>query len=123
MLFARLASRDRALLDPFLPFTKLVLMALYSLPPLQQVVFSAVNRNVAAHYEVGDVKYWWAFHAMTHDMHCLVSDVFRLGQELPLTIFVIRACNAYDVRSYSAEGTTLEAKGFREVIYYVAGII
>ncbi|CAF1375682.1 unnamed protein product [Didymodactylos carnosus] len=80
-----LRSKVRAeLLRPWLPYLKLLLMALYKLPSVKKTVWRGTNLDLSTLYKQGDRCTWWGFSSCTESI--TVADCF-LGESGSRTLF------------------------------------
>ena len=101
ILNTRLRDRDRTLVSPFLPFIKLLLSALYTLPRQSVVVFRGVKKNLLTTFPEGKGKVWWSFSSTTRSLKVLENEMF-VGKKGDRTMFHISTTAAIDIGPYSA---------------------
>ncbi|KAJ9457564.1 Uracil-DNA glycosylase [Diplonema papillatum] len=99
MLNAALRNPDRAVLDPFLPYLRLLFSAVEKQAKKPQSVFRGVALNLASSYKAGSVVTWWAVSSCTP--HMKVARSF-LGKAGPRTLFAIDAVSGVSIRQFSA---------------------
>ncbi|CAF0821056.1 unnamed protein product [Didymodactylos carnosus] len=97
-----LRSKVRAeLLRPWLPYLKLLLMALYKLPSVKKTVWRGTNLDLSTLYKQGDRCTWWGFSSCTESI--TVADCF-LGECGSRTLFCIECENGRLITQYSQFG-------------------
>ena len=101
ILNVRLRDRDRVPLIPFLPFIKLLLSGLYTLPRHSVTVFRGVKKNLKEIYLPNKPKVWWSFSSTTRALQVLESENF-VGKKGDRTMFHIHTTAAIDIGPYSA---------------------
>ena len=113
ILTARLRDKNRTNLAPFLPFLKLLLTALYKLPPcatpaLPLIVYRAGEVDASIQYHPRNQVVWWALNScvvnrgFTSMIHPRTHAPTAAGVKKERTLFVIRALHVIDISNYSA---------------------
>merc|ERR1719247_302624 len=97
-----LRLHDMRGLEPFLPFMKLLLSALYQLPLTHVRTYRGVKLGLYETYNrlVDKVWCWWSFSSTTRDRDVLETPLF-LGTEGERTLFSIHAVGV-DIAPFSA---------------------
>eukprot|EP00698_Gefionella_okellyi_P024208 TRINITY_DN847_c0_g1_i10.p1 TRINITY_DN847_c0_g1~~TRINITY_DN847_c0_g1_i10.p1 ORF type:complete len:393 (-),score=99.70 TRINITY_DN847_c0_g1_i10:69-1247(-) len=101
----RLRERDRELLKPFFPYIRLLLTALYKLPPWAGILFRGVKRDLRADFKPKSKKIWWAFSSAATRLDVMQSEQF-LGKTGDRTLFHIATSMGVDIQRYSAFSTS-----------------
>lgn len=96
----RSKNRDK-LIQPWFPYMKLLLMALFKLPSHTTTVWRGVRLDLRTVYEVGKTYTWWGFSSCTRTISVLQSKLF-LGQEGKRTIFSIECFDGKTIRGHSS---------------------
>merc|ERR1712048_42166 len=101
-LDAALRNHDARSLEPFLPYMKLLLSALYQLPLTHVRTYRGVKLEIFETYNllVGQVWSWWSFSSTTQDRDILDTPLF-LGTEGKRTLFCLNAAGV-DIAAFSA---------------------
>merc|ERR1719247_3515648 len=101
-LNAALRKHDMRSLEPFLPFMKLLLSALYQLPLTHVRTYRGVKLDLFETYNllVDKVWCWWSFSSTTRNRDVLDTPLF-LGTEGKRTLFCINAVGV-DIAPFSA---------------------
>merc|ERR1712037_793932 len=97
-----LRKHDMRSLEPFLPFMKLLLSALYQLPLTHVRTYRGVKLSLFETYNdlVGQVWSWWSFSSTTAGRSVLDTPLF-LGKDGKRTLFCINAVGV-DIAPFSA---------------------
>ena len=98
-----LRQRSRQRLYPLFPYLKLLLTALFKLPPLKITVYRGVHRDLQHLYPKDEDIVWWGFSSTTMNLEVLENPDF-LGTEGKRTMFAIKTKQALDIQRYSAMG-------------------
>ena len=96
----RSKNRNR-IIQPWLLYMKLLLMALFKLPSLTTTVWRGVRLDLRKTYEVGKTYTWWGLSSCTRTLSVLESDLF-LGQEGQRTMFSIDCFDGKRIRAHSS---------------------
>lgn len=107
MLNATLRLEDRDKLKPWFRYLRLFIGALSQLPPVTNVVYRGVRRDMSSEYPLRSNKTWWGFSSCTDTMNLLQSERF-CGTTGSRTIFNIRCRDGRDIRRYSYYATENE---------------
>merc|ERR1712019_61686 len=102
-LNAALRDHDTRALEPFLPYMKLLLSALYQLPLTHVRTYRGVKCELYETYNklVDKVWSWWSFGSTTKDKDVLLGSSLFLGREGKRTLFSINAVGV-DIAPFSA---------------------
>ena len=96
-LFNRtLRSAKRNELKPWFSYLKLIMTALYKLPPVKKTVWRAIRGEVDHQYKKD--KIWWGFSSCTEIRE--VAERF-VGQSGVRTLFKIECINGRSIQSHS----------------------
>ena len=93
-----LRAVNRHGLIPWFPYLKLLLTALFKLPPLTTTVWRGVRGDLSSQYETGQTITWWGVSSCTSSVS--VMDGF-IGNSGSTTLFSIDAKNARSIRHHS----------------------
>lgn len=96
LLNLTLRSEKRNELKPWFPYLKLILAALYKLPPVKKTVWRAVCGDVSNQYQ--KYKIWWGFSSCTENLEVAEQFVKNSDQR---TFFKIECINGRYIQSYS----------------------
>ena len=91
-----LRSERRESLRLWFPYLKLVLTALFKLPPLRSTVWRGVRGNLSDQYD--DDHVWWGFSSCTENMQTMEEFVGKSGVR---TVFNIECTNGKAIRAHS----------------------
>ncbi|CAF1168637.1 unnamed protein product [Rotaria sordida] len=94
----REANRDK--LIPFLCYLKLVLTALWKLPPMKATVWSGVKGDLSTQYSIGKEFVWWGFSSCSESRQFLEQEKF-LGKTGVKTLFRIECETGKSIRAHS----------------------
>jgi hypothetical protein len=94
-------SLNRALVEPFLPYLKLLLSGLYKLPlpDTPKTVYRGVKKQLYADYPADKKCIWWAFSSATATIS--VVNTF-IGISENRSLFAIETRRFVDIRKFSA---------------------
>ncbi|CAF1483272.1 unnamed protein product, partial [Rotaria sordida] len=73
VLNGTLRSKDRNLLIPWFSYLKLLLTALWKLPPVECTVWRGIKANLADEYQQGEKHTWWNLSSTTPTLTLLES--------------------------------------------------
>jgi len=120
ILNSRLRDPLRQRLKPFLFYIKLVLTALYKLPPVAATVYRGVKKDLSNQFSRGRSIIWWSFSSTAASVETMNEDSF-LGQDGDRTMFHIVINDGVDISKLSAleaeeeilllPGTCVEVQG------------
>jgi len=101
-LNAALRKHDTRALEPFLPYMKLLLSALYQLPLTHVRTYRGVKCELYETYNklVDHVWSWWSFSSTTKDKDVLLDSSLFLGREGKRTLFSVNAVGV-DIAPFS----------------------
>jgi len=105
ILNARLRAEEREGLKPFLPYVKLLLSALYKLPPVSALVYRGVKKDLSTEIAKGKAYIWWPFSSTTSSIETLQSEKF-LGKKGKRSLFTLHIISGVDIKNFSAFGQT-----------------
>ncbi|CAF1513826.1 unnamed protein product [Adineta steineri] len=91
-----LRSERREPLKPWFRYMKLILTALYKLPPVKGVVWRGVRGNLSDKYD--DDHIWWGFSSCTESVDIMEQFVGKSGVR---TLFNIECINGKAIRAHS----------------------
>ncbi|CAF1355162.1 unnamed protein product [Didymodactylos carnosus] len=91
---------DRRKLQPWFPFLKLFITALWKLPSTKQVLWRGVKEDLSRNFEVGEEYTWWAISSCTRALNVLESPQY-LGNSGTRTLFNIECYNGKMIRQHS----------------------
>ncbi|CAF3744589.1 unnamed protein product [Rotaria sp. Silwood1] len=114
LLNETLRTEKREKLAPWYTYLKLLLTALYRLPPTKETIFRGVKLDISSQYVVGQQHFWWGLSSCTDSMDLLQSKQF-CGQEGQRTIFFIKCNSGRSIKRhsfYSGEQEILLMPGF-----------
>ena len=102
-LNAALRNHDTRALEPFLPYMKLLLSALYQLPLKHVRTYRGVKLELYETYNklVDHVWSWWSFSSTTKDKDVLLRNPVFLGKGGKRTLFSVNAVGV-DIAPFSA---------------------
>ncbi|CAF1479516.1 unnamed protein product [Rotaria sordida] len=100
-LNATLRSKNRSKLKSWFLYLRLLLAALFRLPPLPQLtVFRGVKLDLSAQFQKGETVVWWGFSSCTTSIEILQMEEF-LGMTGERTMFTIQCHSARDIRKHA----------------------
>ncbi|CAF2095399.1 unnamed protein product, partial [Rotaria magnacalcarata] len=94
----RLENREK--LKPWHSYVKLLLTALFKLPPIYTTVWCSVKGNLDLQYNIGDHIIWWAFSSCTTSLDILSRSEF-LDTSDTRTIFEIECIDGRNIQQHS----------------------
>merc|ERR1712037_275081 len=102
-LNAALRNHGKRRLEPFLPYMKLLLSALYQLPLVQVPTYRGVKRELFETYNLltGKVWCWWSFSSTTRNKEILLKIASFFGTKGKRTLFRMNAVGV-DIAPFSA---------------------
>ena len=98
-----LRSESRDILKPWFSYLKLILTALFKLPPTKGIIWRGIRGNVNDDYQKD--KIWWGFSSCAESQD--ICDRF-LGNSGERTMFKINCLNGKAIRKHSAFQDELE---------------
>ncbi|CAF3338909.1 unnamed protein product [Rotaria sp. Silwood2] len=97
LLNRTLRSEQRNELKPWFSYLKLLLTALYKLPPLKKIVWRVICGNVSNEYKK-KYKIWWGFSSCTESREVAEKFIRNCDER---TIFKIECINGRSIESHS----------------------
>lgn len=85
-------------LAPLMPYIKLLLSALYRLPPVDKLIYRGVQADMGHKLQRGTETTWWAFSSASEDLEVIQRFV---GKERRRVLFHIQAETAVNIGAYS----------------------
>lgn len=102
VLNSSLRSRNQqTLIQPWLLIMKILLTALFKLPPCSTTVWRCAPLDLRKEFAVGQTYTWWGFSSCIESDSILKSEIF-LGQKGKRTMFSIECFNGKDIHDYSS---------------------
>ena len=95
-LNSTLRSFERGTLKPWFSYLKLILTALWKLPPIKCVIWRGIHGDVRDQYKEDCI--WWGFSSCTESMP--IMETF-LGKSGSRTVFMIECINGKSIQKYS----------------------
>ncbi|CAF2908670.1 unnamed protein product [Rotaria sp. Silwood2] len=96
-----LRSANRRDLIPWFPYLKLLMTALWKLPPVRRTVWRGIkNVNLSEQYQEGQHYTWWNLSSCTETLTVMQTPQF-LGTEGLRTLFSIECENGKEIKEYS----------------------
>jgi hypothetical protein len=74
-----LRSKDREKLKPWFLYMRLLLNALFRLPPISRTVYRGVKMDLSAQYITKNTIFWWRFSSCTVSINALRAEQFLGG--------------------------------------------
>lgn len=100
ILNARMMNSNRDLLEPFLPYIRLLLKGLYKLPTTgTTTLYRGIRKDLMHVYKPGFEFPWWAFTSTT-DRIDIVEQFLSSGEQQG-TLFAIKVFSGVDISRYS----------------------
>ena len=115
-----LRARSRRELKPLFPYLKLLLTALYKLPPIKTTVYRGVPANLAEFYPEGRDFVWWGFTSTSANIKHIQSFLGTTGKR---ALFAIAVNEALDIQRYSAIGAEEERLVLPGTCFEVKGVL
>ncbi|CAF1267876.1 unnamed protein product [Rotaria sordida] len=100
LLNEALRMEKREKLQPWHSYLKLLLTALYRLPPIKETIFRGVKRDISSQYIVGQHQFWWGLSSCTDSTDLLETTQF-CGKEGERTIFLIKCSSGRSIKQHS----------------------
>ena len=94
-------ARDVSSITPFLPYLRLILSGLYTLPLLSKTVYRGVRKDLSGMYSKGMEIMWWQITSTTGNIENLSNKMF-LGTTSDRTKFTISALSVIDISVFSS---------------------
>ena len=98
---ACLRDKERDKMQPWYLYLKLLLTALFKLPPVSCQAYRGVKSKIYQDYLEKKGIVWWAFSSCTKSIDVLKKETF-FGQSGDRTLFLLRCSDARDIKAYSA---------------------
>jgi hypothetical protein len=96
-----LRTANRRELDPWFPYLKLLMTALYKLPSVRRTVWRGIKDvDLSNEYEEGKHYTWWNFSSCTEMLTVMQTSQF-LGTEGLRTLFAIECENGKEIKDHS----------------------
>ena len=115
-----LRTRSRRELKPLFPYLKLLLTALYKLPPIKTTVYRGVPANLAEFYPEDRDFVWWGFTSTSANIKHIQSFLGTTGKR---ALFAIAVNEALDIQRYSAIGAEEERLVLPGTCFEVKGVL
>ncbi|CAM2719413.1 unnamed protein product [Rotaria socialis] len=100
LLNEALRKVDRRSLSPWYGYVKLLLAALYKLPPYRGTVWCGIPHDLSTKYRKDDERIWWSFGSCTSSLDILTSPNF-LGASRVRTLFNIGVFDGRRISEFS----------------------
>jgi len=100
ILNEHLRSEERASIQPFFPYLKLLFSGFEKLPKKERTVFRGVKKDLSTDYKKGKRLTWWSFSSCTLELEVLQNELF-LGTKGKRTIFTLTSKLGVEIMKYS----------------------
>ncbi len=96
-----LRTANRRELEPWFPYLKLLMTALYKLPSVRRTVWRGIkNVDLSSQYQEGEHYTWWNLSSCTETITVMQTPQF-LGTEGLRTLFAIECINGKQIKDHS----------------------